>query len=186
MIRYANNLLNGVALFYRGILKSGGIAGAVLPFAMVGMVVLSIVAREWFNYGATFAVQFTIWCSAFICFIGASYTQSLRRNITITILTGRLSKRAQQWLLAITTAVSWVICMVFLYYSSLMLQDDIVTGVRSPTPFRPPMAALHWVHTVGFALLALVLLTQSIQTFREIFSRNPVNIETADNTKEDL
>ncbi|MFC2062819.1 TRAP transporter small permease [Chloroflexota bacterium] len=174
---FENKLSSTIPRFYRGILKSGGGAGVVAAYVMVFMVVFSIISRTFFDYGVTFAVQITMYCSAFICFIGASYTQSLRRNITITLVTGRLSKRVQRWLIAITTSLSFIFTMILCYYSALMFQDAIITGARSTDPLRVPMAGLHWIPTVGFALLALVLLTQGVQTFREIFSGKPFEEE---------
>jgi TRAP-type C4-dicarboxylate transport system permease small subunit len=186
MVVFGNNkFLSRIPMIYRGILKSGGGVGAVAAYVMVFMVVFAIIGRI-FDYSVTYAVQITMYCSAFICFIGASYTQSLRRNITITLVTGRLPKKVQRWLLAITTTISFVFSMILLYYSSLMFQNSIITGARSTDPLRVPMAGINWIPTIGFALLALVLLTQAVQTFWEIFSGKPIAEEAKEPSSEKL
>ena len=154
--------------YWIGLLKGVGAAGAVVVYLMVFLVFFEVVAREWLNVGATYAVEFTIYCGAFICFFGAAYTQSANKHITITMLTSRLPHQVQYWLQLLTTAAALIVSGVFAYWGTVMVKMEFRAGSRAVTPLQPPLGAVHSVMVVGFYLIMLVLLVQVIQCLIKI------------------
>lgn len=152
--RFWNSLLNGI-----------GAAGVIVVYFMVFLVFFEVVTREWFNFGAIYAVEFTIYCSAFVCFIGACHTQSVNQHITITLITSRLPQKVQQWLRVITTAAALLISGIFAYWTAVMVKMEFEAGTHAVTPLQPPLGAVHSIMVLGFFLMFLVLL---IQLFKSV------------------
>jgi C4-dicarboxylate transporter, DctQ subunit len=153
---------------WRGFMKGLGASGVIVVYLMVFLVFFEVVAREWLNVGATYAVEFTIYCGAFTCFFGAAYTQSLNKHITINMLTSRLPLQVQHWLQLLTTGATLVIIGVFAYWGTVMVKMEFKAGSRAVTPLQPPLGVVHLVMVVGFYLIMLVLLVQVIQCVTKI------------------
>lgn len=151
-------------------------AGICAWFA-VFVIFFEIISRTFFQYGAIFAVESSLYATAFLCFVGASYTQSLRKNITITLLTARLPQKGQDYLLTITTAAALVVDIAFLYWTVKMVQFEFERGIAMVSPMEPPAAPVHMIMVVGLGLLGLVLLTQLVQSIIILVKGRPAEVK---------
>ena len=87
---------------YEAILRVAGGSAAVAAYVSAFLIAMGVIARYVFNYGVIFAVEVTIYLTAFICFIGAGYTQWQKGHINIDLVTSRLPKKVRHYLLIIT------------------------------------------------------------------------------------
>lgn len=91
-----------------------------LMFLITGLILLNVVTRYsgvslyWVDESAIYSV-------VFLCFIGASAMTRLRLDFAVTMLTERLSARAQKWLKVSATATVLAFSLVLLWFCVLWL-----------------------------------------------------------------
>lgn len=126
------------------------------------LILLAIVARNIFNYGIAFAVDFTCYLTAWVCFVGAAYTQWVEGHISVTLISDRLPQTVRQRLNIATIVLSLLICLIFLYWSAVMLGSSIELRTHTMTAVRLPLAIPHSFQVIGFLMLSVVILVQVI------------------------
>jgi TRAP-type C4-dicarboxylate transport system permease small subunit len=153
---------------YENTLKAFGVLAGVAAWCGALLVVVAVVARYLFNYGIVFAFDLTVLSMGIICFLGAIYTQHVKRHARVDVVVERLPKRVQQWLEVITVTMTLVICLVFLYWGIVMISLSIEFGTRAVSFISMPLAITQASLVIGFLFLSLVILVQLGTTVKRL------------------
>lgn len=160
MKRVLDRIFPRLASIYDATLRIAGVLTGVAIWCGALLIFTEVVARYVFNYGIIFAVDLTCYLTGFVCFVGAGYTLWMKRHITVSLLVSRLPQRVQQWLEVITLVISLAVCLVFLYWCTVMVNLSLELGTRAITAFRTPMVIPKSPTVIGFLLLSIVVLVQ--------------------------
>lgn len=160
MKRVLDRIFPRLASIYDATLRIAGLATGVAIWCGAFLIFTEVVARYVFNYGIVFAVEYTCYLTGFVCFVGAAYTQWRRRHITIDLVVVRLPERVQRWSEVITLVISFAVCLVFLYWFTVMVNVSFELGTRAIAATRIPMVIPQSPTVIGFLLLGIVILVQ--------------------------
>ncbi len=162
-------IFSRLANIYEATIRICGVSAGVAAWCGALLVFVGVVARYVFNYGIIFAVEYTAYLTGFIAFVGAVYTQGVKGHVNVDLVVSRLPQRAQQWLGVITLALSLALCLVFLYWGSVMVGVSIETGTRAVgatgTSIIVPQSPL----VIGFFLLTIVFIVQLVAAIRGLY-----------------
>ena len=129
-----------------------------------------VVARYIFNYGITFAADFATYLVCFICFIGAVYGQWMNTHVAVDIVTDRMSRKARQLVEIVALLFGLIVCMMYLYWSILMVWEYAISNTQTMSAFPIPIAIPQAPIPIGFFLLIVVMLYQLAKAIKGLRS----------------
>ncbi|MBW2065971.1 MAG: TRAP transporter small permease [Deltaproteobacteria bacterium] len=136
----------------------GYIATGVLGLMML-LTVADVFSRYFFNTPITGTTEVTELMMVIVVFLSLAWCAVRRRHVKVDILVGTFSPRAQAIIDSITLLAGLGIFSIITWQSFLESMD-----VRAKTSIlQVPEAPFHWIMTLGFAMLSVVIVTLVIE-----------------------
>ncbi len=164
-----NRFFATLARVYKAILSGVRTLSGVAAWIAAILVIVEVLARYLFNYAILFGVEYAIYTTAFLCFVGAVYTQVEKGHVNVDLVTSKLPKGLRQWLEVLTLAASLVVAGLFFYWSMVIAKVSAELGSRAISSLATPLVYPQSIMPLGFLLLSLVILVQLFGAIRSLF-----------------
>jgi TRAP-type mannitol/chloroaromatic compound transport system permease small subunit len=124
-------------------------------FVMAGVLLYSAVMRTGFNRPPLWSVEFSQFLLAAYFLLGGAYSLQLGSHVRMDLLYSRWSPRGQAFADTITAVCLITYLVVLLVGGISSTGYALEYGQRAATAWRPPMAPIKIIMTVGIALMLL-------------------------------
>ena len=144
---------------------AGAVLGAFSLFLMIWLITVDVIGRK-FGHSTGVAFEITGYLLLIAVFLGMAYTMKLGKHIEITLVTSMISQRVRRWL-RIATSVVGLAFIGWLFWFTL--QNAIFSYTFKSvtrTALRTPMWLSDSLVPIGLALLALVIIVQTIKLIK--------------------
>ncbi len=143
--------------------KVGAYLSALCMLAIVGLIVVEVICRTFFNFSTFIADEYSGYLMVAAVMAGLAFTLKSDSHIRISILTANLSPEPKRYLESVATLIAMSITMFILYHAVLMVYDtysyDMLADSISETPLYLPQIMV----AVGLFGLALQLLAEFVR-----------------------
>ena len=146
---------------------SGHVSGWVIFFLML-LVVTEATSRYLTQSPLKFADEFGGYSLVAITIIGLGHAWKERGHIRINVLVSRLPVKVRSWLRLITTLIATAFVPVLIHGSYKMWEYAHRTRLKSISWLRLPMEWPQLIMIIGFSLLFLVMIADSVQAIRTL------------------
>jgi len=140
----------------------------VAAWGIALLTIAAVIARYVFNYGISFAADFTAYLSCFACFIGASYCQWIKGHVNVDLITTRLSKKGQKWMELVALVISLSVSLIYLYWVTIMVYSSAARKLRTMTTVPIPLAIPQLSIVIGLVFLVVILVVQLIDSIKRL------------------
>ena len=147
--------------FFDAILNLGGVLTALIIIFIMIAVVYEVVMRYFLDRPTLWVLEVVEWCLVWMTFLCAAWVLKEEGHVKMDILVTRLNPRAQALLGVITSIISALVCLTFVWYGTQVVWDHFARGVVEAKMLRAPKAPLIVVIPAGFFLLFIQFLRRS-------------------------
>ena len=138
-------------------LSSGGAFVAAVMAVVVGVIlVMSVIAREFFHYGFTGALEIPQYMMSTIIFLGVAGAFRAGALIVVSVLTDKLSPRVAARIRVLTLVLAFLVAAIFTWQLGDLTWDSWVLKRRETSGIGTPL----WVPQIAMFLGALFLSLQ--------------------------
>lgn len=118
--------------------KVGAYLASILLVLLVGLILVEIFGRSFFNYSTMIADEYSGYLYLALVFLGLGYTFEKEKHIRITLITSRLNERSKRIADIVAGFCITAILLFILYRSWLFMADtkemEMVSENVSETP----------------------------------------------------
>lgn len=118
--------------------KMGAYLASILLVLLVGLILVEIFGRSFFNYSTMIADEYSGYLYLALVFLGLGYTFEKEKHIRITLITSRLNERSKRIADIVAGFCITAILLFILYRSWLFMADtkemEMVSENVSETP----------------------------------------------------
>jgi TRAP-type C4-dicarboxylate transport system permease small subunit len=139
------------------------ISWVALIFVMV-MVVVDVSGRYFFNRPLPASVEMSELLLPYIIFPSLAYALAVGSHVRVTLVTGRLPKRAQLWCDILAYTMGVILFSVMTYFGWRLFWASWVIKERMMATVDLPWWASKFVLPVGAAIFAIQFLVQLVST----------------------
>ncbi len=152
--------------------KAGAYLSALCMLTIVGLIVVEIVCRTFFNVSTFIADEYSGYLMVAAVMAGLGFTLEKDGHIRITILLVKLGPKATRWFELAATLFAILLTLFALYHAVLMVQDTFSYDMRADSISETPLYIPQILVPVGLAGLALQLIAQFVRRLKPC-SQNP-------------
>lgn len=144
----------------------GYAATGVLGIMML-LTVADVFSRYFFSRPITGTTEITELMMVIVVFLSLAWCAVTRRHVKVDLLVGTFSPKAQALVDSLTLLAGLGTFAVITWQSFLESM-----GVRAKTSIlQVPEAPFHWIMTLGFAMLSLVIVTLVIENLARVIKK---------------
>ncbi len=139
--------------------------GAILFFAMLGLIVVQITLRNVFQGGLQWGEEISRFLYVWVCYIGIAYGVRMNSHITINAVTRNLPEKAQRILLVLVQVV-FLIVLIVLLRGSIMNSEKIITLGSKASSIRISENWMFMAAPIGYSIAILRIVQNLIYKIR--------------------
>jgi len=143
---------------------------ALLMIALLVLMNIEVFARYLFNRSTLIADEYAGYFYAWIVLLGAVHLLRSDKYLTVTLLTDRLSPRAQNVAAIFAGLIGLVVSLVSLHSTYSIVQQTWMFGTRSMQPSATPLIYPQAAMLIGYGLLTLAYVEEIL---RRLFGLPP-------------
>jgi len=133
---------------------TGASLSALLIVALVGLIMVEIIGRSFFDYSTMLADEYSGYFYLALVFLGFAYTFDEEGHIRISIITSRLQDSAKRWVDIVAGVMTLAILLFALYYSWDFMMESHEMEMLSEGVSETPLYLTQIPIVVGLALFA--------------------------------
>jgi TRAP-type C4-dicarboxylate transport system permease small subunit len=138
------------------------VAGASLCVMLI-LVLAEVLARNIFQYGLPFTVEYSEYAIPVIGLVGAAYTLHMGGHVKVEILLDKLPQTAKTWLTLIGNLVGLGLMALLAQQSFTMAFSNIETNALVLYPTLTPLGYPQLIMGFGFSLFSLQLFFELVK-----------------------
>ncbi len=146
---------------------AGYLSGWLVP-AMALLVFIEVISRYVFRRALLVGDEFAAYMLVAICFLGAAYTWREKGHVRITALVSRLPTKVASWLRLVTLTLVFLFVVGLVQASYGFMAMSFKLNMASSSWLHFPLQGPHMTLPIGFAILALLLLTEIVRAASNI------------------
>jgi C4-dicarboxylate transporter DctQ subunit len=148
------------------IIDLGGVIAAVLLIAVMLGTTVKVIFRYGLREGLIGADQIGGTMLLYIALLGAAWVLRRNEHVTIDLLLGHVGPRTRWFLTVVSAVIGALVCLVITVFGTLEVIDSLQKGVRIPAEIEMPRAVNLVVIPIGFLLLMLQFLRQTVDLLK--------------------
>ena len=152
--------------------KLGAYLSALCILAIVGLIVVEIICRTFFNVSTFIADEYSGYLMVAAVMAGLGFTLQTDGHIRITICLARLGPAGKRNFELAATLAGLAITLFALYHAVLMVQDTFSYDMRADSISETPLYIPQLLVPIGLLSLALQLVAQFVRRL-PFCSQNP-------------
>ncbi len=133
---------------------TGASVSALLIVALVGLIMVEIIGRSFFDYSTMLADEYSGYFYLALVFLGFAYTFDEEGHIRISIITSRLQDSVKRWVDIVAGVMTLAILLFALYYSWDFMMESYEMEMLSEGVSETPLYLTQIPIVVGLALFA--------------------------------
>jgi len=142
---------------------AGATLSALLVVALVGLIMVEIIGRSFFDYSTMLADEYSGYFYLAAIFLGLAYTFNQEGHIRISIVTSRLSDSIKRWVDVLAGTMTLAILLFALYYSWDFMVESKEMEMLSEGVSETPLYLTQIPIVIGLALFVLAVLNFTLQ-----------------------
>ena len=147
----------------------GYFSGWLVPLMMI-LVLFEVVMRYIVHQPPIIADEISAYMLVALSFIGMAYTWKEKGHVRITALVSRVPARVSNWVRLISLALALALAAVLTQASYVYLAYSFKLHMASPTHLRVPLQIPQIPLLIGFTILTLMLIIETIKAIIRIRS----------------
>ena len=149
------------------------VVSMVINFVIMFVLVVDIILRLTTEKMAVLGTyELTELSMVLIVFLSFAVTQIDKENVHVTLFTDRFPYRAKAYVDGVISGLTSILCAVIFYASVLQGIGDTKSGITTAVLYIPTFPFV-WIMAIGFLLLTIVLLVDTIDYFIKAIENNP-------------
>ena len=143
--------------------KMGAYLSALCMLAIVGLIVVEIICRTFFNVSTFIADEYSGYLLVATVLAGLGFTLETDSHIRITILLSKLGPELKRYVELLATLIAMSITLFALYHAVLMVYDTYSYGMLADSISETPLYIPQIMVPIGLLGLALQFLAQFVR-----------------------
>jgi len=146
---------------FDGILNSFAVVAGIIIIFMVASVLYEVVLRYFLGRTAVWVFEVTEYCLLFLAFLITAWLLKEEGHVKMDLLLNRLNPKNQDKIIAVTSIIGAMLCLVVSWGSAGKVWDAFQMGHHMPTPLFPPQFLILLIIPIGSFLLFIQFLRRA-------------------------
>lgn len=142
-----------------------------LLIAMSFILIYEIIARAIFNSPTIWAFETSAFIFGSHFILAAAYTLKAGGHVSVDIFTVRMSDKAKKYLTLMASLIILFVATIIIIRGIPFAVHATITKEGSNTYWNPPLYPIRWAMVIGYILLALEGLRQTIMNIKALIKR---------------
>ncbi len=144
------------------------IIGACILFGVTSIIVVEVIFRAIYGTSMIWVIEISEYLLLFLTFLGAPYLLEKNQHVSIDLIIDIVSKSKKKFLIIFNYSLGIIICGTFTYAGTIVVLDQIETGVKAVTILAPEKYMYTIILPIGMFLLSIQFLDKIVKTIFKI------------------